>query len=331
MSNFSPQQFPRDFLVPEGVDARLDAFLADCCSEYSRAILRRAIDAGHVLVDGEIRKPSYKLSGGEKVVVAQVESPRAGPEPEAIPLELLFEDEHMVAVNKPAGMIVHPAKGHWAGTLASALAYHFGDELSGAGGPSRPGIVHRLDRDTSGVIVVAKHDAAHHALAAQFKERTTEKEYLAIVRGVPDRDADVIDKPIGPHPRIREQMAIRPDQPDARPAQTRWEVVERFARFALLRCLPKTGRTHQIRVHLAHDGYPILCDKLYGGSSQTTVSELQGLQAGGEAPACEPVLTRQALHARRLAINHPASGARLEIEAPVPADIAAALECLRSG
>lgn len=324
MPNSTADQFPCELSVSEQtVGRRLDAFLSESFDRLSRAILRRAIDAGHVLVDGEQRKPSFKLTAGQTVLIQQVDTPRPGPEPEAIPLDLLYEDEHMVAVNKPAGMIVHPAKGHWAGTMASALAHHFGDQLSGAGGPSRPGIVHRLDRDTSGVIVVAKHDEAHHALAGQFKDRTTEKEYLTIVRGTPDRDADVIDQPIGPHPRIREQMAIRPDHPDARPAQTRWEIVERFARFTHLRCLPKTGRTHQIRVHLAHDGHPVMCDKLYGGSSEITAAELHGGTATGE-----PILARQALHARRLRINHPISGERLELEAPIPADIAAALECL---
>ena len=179
----------------------------------------------------------------------------------------------IVVVNKPAGMIVHPAKGHWEGTLASALAHHFGT-LSGRGGPTRPGIVHRLDRDTSGVIVVAKNDQAHDALAAQFKSREVEKEYLAIVVGVPDRDRDVIDEPIGDHPTQREKKAIRREDPSARPAVTVYEVVERFAGYALVRALPKTGRTHQIRIHLAHIGYPVLCDRLYGGRAIITELEL---------------------------------------------------------
>ena len=161
-------------------------------------------------------------------------------------------------------MVVHPAKGHWEGTLASALAHHFGT-LSGRGGPTRPGIVHRLDRDTSGVIVVAKNDQAHDALAAQFKAREVEKEYLAIVVGVPELDRDRIDEPIGDHPTHREKKAIRRSDPEARSAVTEYEVVERFVGFALVRARPKTGRTHQIRLHLAHIRHPVLCDRLYGG------------------------------------------------------------------
>lgn len=318
-------QFPYEFIVDERIAGqRLDSALASELSEFSRAHLRRAIDAGHVHVDGEKPKPSHRLAAGERIVVHQVETPRPGPAPEPIPLDLLYEDDDLVVVNKPAGMIVHPAKGHWAGTLASALAHHFGDRLSSTGGPTRPGIVHRLDRDTSGVIVVAKHDQAHERLAAQFKDRSTEKEYLAIVVGVPDRDADVIDKPIGPHRSVRERMAIREDHPDARPAVTRYEVVERLTRFTVVRCFPKTGRTHQIRVHLTFAGYPILCDKLYGGRRQITMTELNGKSPGGE-----PLLARQALHARGLKIDHPTTGVRMTWEAPLPADMQRVLDALR--
>ena len=313
---------------------RLDAFLAGRLTQFSRALLKRAIDAGHVLVDGQSHKASFKLAEGALVVVSQVDAPRPGPEPESIPLDLLHEDHDLVAVNKPAGMIVHPAKGHWAGTLASALAHHFGDTLSKTGGPTRPGIVHRLDRDTSGVIIVAKHDAAHHKLAEQFKDRSTEKQYLAIVIGVPDRDADVIDQPIGAHPKVREKMAIRAGHATSRDALTRFEVVERFERHALVRCFPKTGRTHQIRVHLAHAGHSVLCDKLYGGSAEVNKYELMrpidAYQARkDDSPVLlEPILRRQALHAERLAINHPATGERLVIEAPLPDDMRHALDLL---
>ncbi|MEM6331113.1 MAG: RluA family pseudouridine synthase [Planctomycetota bacterium] len=319
MGDALPIELPLEFVIDEqAAGKRLDATLAARLPGFSRVVLRRAIDAGHVLVDGTPRKPSYKLDAGRRVQVTRLAPPRPGPEPEDIPLDLLYEDDHLVAVNKPAGMVVHPAKGHWAGTLASALAHHFGDALSTAGGPTRPGIVHRLDRDTSGVMVVAKHDRAHERLAAQFKDRTTEKRYLAIVVGTPDRDADAIDAPIGPHPTGREKMAIRPDHPDARAALTRYEVLERFpkssgAGHTLLRCLPRTGRTHQIRVHLSHAGYPILCDKLYGGHA-----------------AFGP-LGRQALHAERLSIDHPETAERLTFEAPRPADICQVLAVLRGG
>jgi 23S rRNA pseudouridine1911/1915/1917 synthase len=220
-------------------------------------------------------------------------------------------------------MVVHPAKGHWEGTLTSALAFHF-ENMSAHGGPTRPGIVHRLDRDTSGVLVVAKTDATHMRLAEQFEQRTTEKEYFAIVVGVPRWARDVIEEPIGPHPYHREKMAIRRDHAASREAQTFYEVIERFDGFAALKVLPKTGRTHQIRLHLSHIGCPVLCDRLYGGRSQITRGEL----CGGPADA-EVLLDRQALHARRLKINSPLTGEPLEFIAPIPADLERMLEQLR--
>ena len=230
----------------------------------------------------------------------------------------------MAAVNKPPGMVVHPARGHWSGTLASALVYHFGS-LSAAGGPTRPGIVHRLDRDTSGVILVARNDLAHCRLSAQFENRTIEKEYFALVSGQPELDRDVVDRPIGVHPQQREKMAIRRDESSARAAQSYYEVLERFDGFAAIRVLPKTGRTHQIRVHLGHVGCPVLCDRQYGGRSQITRGEIR------RDPHDDLILlARQALHARRLRLAHPKTGEPMEIEAPLPADMAAVLDELRS-
>jgi 23S rRNA pseudouridine1911/1915/1917 synthase len=305
---------------------RLDAWLVAQFPQFSRSHLQRAIDAGLVLVNGERRKTAYKLLAGEVVEVQSIDAPRPGPTPQAIPLSILYEDDDLVAVDKPAGMVVHPAKGHWEGTLASALAHHFGTQLSSTGGPTRPGIVHRLDRDTSGVLVVAKHDQAHDRLAAQFKDRTVEKEYWAIVHNVPDRDADVIDAPIGAHPHQRERMSIRADHSTSRAALTRYEVIERFPRFALLRALPKTGRTHQIRVHLTFAGYPVLCDRLYGArASQITARELSTV--GDDSV----LLTRQALHAHRLKITQPRTGELLAFTAPLPADLIAVIHCLRTG
>jgi 23S rRNA pseudouridine1911/1915/1917 synthase len=316
--------WPVDLCVStESAGERLDSFVTAKLSNFSRAAVQRAIAEGQVLIEGEVAKASQRLKAGWQVEVAGIDTIRPGPEPEEIPLDILHEDDWLIVVNKPAGMIVHPAKGHWQGTLASALAFSF-EQLSKAGGPTRPGIVHRLDRDTSGVIVVAKHDRAHHALAAQFHDRTVDKEYLAIVRGVPDRDADVVDRPIGQHPKIREQMAIRPDDPAAKPAVTKLEVVERFERFALIKAMPKTGRTHQIRVHLASIGLPVLCDKLYGGSSQSTAADL------GISNDQQVILARQALHARQLSLGHPQTGARITFEAPLPEDISAVISCLRS-
>jgi 23S rRNA pseudouridine1911/1915/1917 synthase len=294
---------------------------------FSRATLQRAIDAGHVLVDDIAAKPSLRLRAGNQVVVRQIEVPREGPAPQNIALSILHEDDAIIVVDKRAGMIVHPAKGHWEGTLASALMHHFG-ALSGRGGPTRPGIVHRLDRDTSGVIIVAKNDQVHNALAAQFKSREVEKEYLAIVVGVPDLDRDVIDEPIGDHPTHREKKAIRRDDASARPAVTEYEVVERFAGFSLVRARPRTGRTHQIRIHLAHVGHPVLCDRLYGGRAALTEQELMPRGATGLKPG-EVLLDRQALHAHRLTITHPVTSVRLTFEAAPPLDILRALAALR--
>jgi 23S rRNA pseudouridine1911/1915/1917 synthase len=296
--------------------------------------LRRAIDAGHVRLNDRPCKASLRLKAGGQVVVLQLEPPPEGPAPQNIPLDILYEDECVVVVDKPAGMIVHPAKGHWEGTLASALAHHFG-VLSGRGGPTRPGIVHRLDRDTSGVIVVAKNDQAHDALSAQFKARQVEKEYLAIVAGVPNLDRDVIDEPIGDHPTHREKKAIRRDSENSREAITMYEVLERFTGYALVRTLPKTGRTHQIRLHLAHIGCPVLCDRLYGG--RASIAELELIPRDRIAhderlkrpEAEQPLLKRHALHARRLAISHPSNGAAMQFEAPLPSDMEHTLAALR--
>jgi 23S rRNA pseudouridine1911/1915/1917 synthase len=309
-------------------------FLAAQLPAFSRATLQRAIDARHVLVENSPAKASLRLRSGSEIVVNQLEVPRDGPAPQNIPLEILHEDDAIIVVNKPAGMIVHPAKGHWEGTLASALAHHFGP-LSGRGGPTRPGIVHRLDRDTSGVIVVAKDDQAHDALAAQFKSRHVEKEYLAIVVGVPDRDRDVIDEPIGDHPTQREKKAIRRQDAAARPAITEYEVIERFAGYSLVRARPKTGRTHQIRIHLAHAGFPVLCDRLYGGRARITELELiPHVRIGHDIPAARAasdntLLDRQALHAHQLTFDHPTTGQRMQFVAPLPSDFEHTLEALR--
>jgi 23S rRNA pseudouridine1911/1915/1917 synthase len=303
---------------------RLDAFLAARFPDYSRVLMRRVIMAGGVRVDGRGGKPSYRLKPEQRVSIALPDIPRQTPRPENIPLEILFEDEHVVVVNKPPGMVVHPARGHWSGTLAGALQFRFGSTLSAAGGLNRPGIVHRLDRDTSGAILVARTDVAHAKLAKQFAARSIEKEYFALVSGVPPCDRDIIDCPIGFHPHVREKMAIRHDGGQPRPAQTFYETLQRFHGFSAVTAQPKTGRTHQIRVHLNHLGCPVLCDRQYGGRSQITRGEIR------RDPSDEVVLLdRQALHARRLRFLHPASGALIEVEAPLPADIAGVLDELR--
>jgi 23S rRNA pseudouridine1911/1915/1917 synthase len=308
---------------PEHAGCRIDVFLARQFPDFSRSHLRNSIDLGGVQINGKAAKAGQRLKGGEVLSITLPERPHTGPVAEEIPLDILYEDEHLAAVNKPPGMVVHPAKGHWSGTLTSALAFHF-QNLSAAGGPTRPGIVHRLDRDTSGVLLVAKTDQAHFALSEQFEARTVEKEYFAIIVGVPDKDRDVIDLPIGIHPYQREKMAIRRDHPSSRPAQTFYEVAERFDGFAAVRVMPKTGRTHQIRVHLTAVGCPVLCDKQYGGRSSVTRGEIRR-----DLNDREVLLSRQALHARRLKLKHPISGELLELEAPIAVDLETALAELR--
>jgi 23S rRNA pseudouridine1911/1915/1917 synthase len=305
-------------------------FLARAFPESSRSFLSRVIAQGAVRVDGVVAKAAIKLRAGAHVVFTVPEPPRAGPVAEEIPLAFLHVDEAIAVVNKPAGMVVHPAKGNWKGTLAGALKWHLerageaAGGLSTAGGPTRPGIVHRLDRDTSGVIVVARTEAAHHALAKQFERRTVTKTYLALTQGQPRFDADEIDLPIGIHPYQREKMAVRRDHATSRQAVTRYEVLERFAAGALLRVAPRTGRTHQIRVHLAAVGAPVLCDGLYSGRTVIEPGFL-GLPPG------PPLLERQALHAAALELDHPVSGERRRFEAPLPADLERTLAALRAG
>jgi 23S rRNA pseudouridine1911/1915/1917 synthase len=246
-------------------------------------------------------------------------------EPEDIPLDIIYEDDWLIVVNKPSDMVVHPAKGHRTGTLVNAVAWHC-RQLSLRGGELRAGIVHRLDRDTTGVILLIKDERVHERIARQFEHRQVKKQYIAICEGVPELDGDVIDAPIGPHPRQVERMAVRHDVGKA--ARTRYEVVERLAGFAVVRCFPETGRTHQIRVHLLHVGHPIVCDSAYGRRECIYPSDLTG---GKSDPSQQPLLTRQALHARRLSLHHPALDRDICFEAPVPDDMMALIEALRAG
>lgn len=326
MSQADPSGEPIELVVAaEYADTRLDWYLAQQFPAYSRVFLRRVINAAAVLVDGKREKASHHLKAGQTVSLTLPELPREGPQPENIALDILFEDEHLAAVNKPPGMVVHPAKGHWSGTLTAALAYHF-STLSQVGGPTRPGVVHRLDRDTSGVIVVAKNDLAHIHLARQFENRTVEKEYTAIVMGTPDRDRDRIDAPIGQHPTQREKMAIRSLAGTGRPAQSFYEVIERFRGFAMVRVVPKTGRTHQIRIHLASIGCAVMCDRQYGGRSRLMLGEITGRPEDAETL----LLERQALHARCIEFTHPTTEERIVVEAPLAADLAHVVEELRA-
>lgn len=316
----------RDFVVPESVAGqRIDLFLTGACDGHSRSQIRKAVQNDQAEVDGRVVRPSFRIKTGQSIRFQPPQEFSDDVVPENIPLDLVYEDDGFVVVNKPPGMVVHPARGNWKGTLTSALAHRF-QSLSDVGGPTRPGIVHRLDRDTSGVIVVAKTNAIHVALAQQWADRKVEKEYFAITVGRIDRDRDVIDAPIGRHAYQRDKMAIRENHSTSKSASTFYEVIDRMGRFTAVRVKPKTGRTHQIRVHMAHIGCPVLCDRLYAGHAVATESWLNGM---GSIDGSPEILTRQALHACRLTLRHPQSGEIMSFEAPIPDDINRVLEVLR--
>jgi 23S rRNA pseudouridine1911/1915/1917 synthase len=318
---------PSEFVVKARMAGkRIDAYLASRYPDYSRSVVQKLIEANAVLLNGQPVKASTKVKLDDVIRIWLPELADDAPAPEEIPIEVVYEDPALTVVNKPPGMVVHPAKGNWRGTLVNALQFHY-DTLSTVGGENRPGIVHRLDRDTTGLIIIAKDDAAHRALARAFEERTVQKEYLAFVAGVPRRDSDYIERPIGIHPTSREKMAIRQAEDGGKEAVTFYEVLERFDGYALVRCKPRTGRTHQIRVHLAHIGHPIVADKAYSGRDRLTLADL----AGPDIPEPDTILIdRQALHAQALRFHHPLTGQELNLVAPMPADMTAVLDALRA-
>jgi 23S rRNA pseudouridine1911/1915/1917 synthase len=319
---------PCDFHVkPRMVGKRIDAYLASRYPEYSRSVIQKVIDARAVLINGQPTKASYKVRLGDEIRVWLPELADDAPVPEEIPLRVVYEDDALTVVDKPPGMVVHPAKGHWSGTLVNALQFHY-DTLSTVAGENRPGIVHRLDRDTTGLLLVAKDDLAHRGLAQQFEQRTIHKEYLALVSGVPQRDSDYIERTIGFHPTNREKMAIRLPEDGGKEAVTFYEVLERFDGFALVRCKPQTGRTHQIRVHLAHIGHPIVADKAYSGRDRLTLGDVAGAAAGDDAG--KVLIDRQALHAHALSFRHPRTGVVISLTSPLPEDMAGVLAALRT-
>ena len=312
---------------------RLDTWLSEHVQTYSRSRWQDLIRRGLVHVNGAPRKPNYQLRDGDTVTWVDSPSRTASLVAEELPLEVLYEDDQMIVVNKAAGMVVHPAPGHDAGTLVNALLHHCPD-LPGIGGERRPGLVHRLDRDTSGAIVVAKTELALQRLAEQFKGRTVEKEYVALVWGAPRPAAGTIHTRIGRSSRDRKKMAALPlttnirrrlrfqdeicdeepdENPEGREAVTHYRVEETFPHVSLVRCRIETGRTHQIRVHLAHLRHPVVGDEVYGRARHDL-----------PAPAA-----RQMLHAEKLALDHPATGERLAFTAPLPADFTALLAALR--
>jgi len=286
----------------EEAGERLDKALSARLDDLSRARIQTLIEAGAVTLGGQPVRSSHRITEGDEVVVNVPDSEPAGVYPESIPLDLIYEDDDLLVVNKPAGLVVHPAPGHASGTLVNALLAHCPD-LTGIGGALRPGIVHRLDKETSGLLAVAKHDRAHRFLAAQLKERRMDKRYLTLVDGRPTADSGTIEAPIGRDPRYPRQMAA---VASGRPAVTHFRVLQRYAKHAYLECKPVTGRTHQIRVHLASIGCPVVADKIYG-HHQSGVT-----------------LTRHFLHAARLTFQLLDESSRT-FEAPLPPDLETAL------
>lgn len=297
--------------TPEAAGQRLDAFLAETLPELTRSAAQRLIAEGQVAVDGKIPTKSLKLAGGETVSVSLPEPEEAQALPEDIPLDVVYEDADVIVVNKPVGMVVHPAPGHSGGTLVNALLHHCGDSLSGIGGELRPGIVHRIDRDTSGLIIAAKNDFAHQALSAQLQDHSLCRTYEAVVVGNLREDSGTVDAPIGRCPSDRKKMAVV--RQGGRNAVTHWQVLERFPGYTYVRCRLETGRTHQIRVHMAYIGHPLYGDTVYGAKK----------------PA--PGMTGQCLHAVGLTFRHPRTGEMVELSCPLNEEFTAFLRKLRGG
>lgn len=284
-------------IAQESAD-RIDALLAQNVPELTRSAAQRLLEAGAVSVDGRAVKKNHKCSAGERIELSLPETQETELRPQDIPLDIVYEDEDVVVVNKPRGMVVHPAPGHPDATLVNALMYHCGDSLSGIGGEKRPGIVHRIDKDTSGLLIAAKNDTAHLHLSAQLSDRSLSRVYEAVVRGNFREDCGTVDAPIGRHPTDRKKMAVT--DKNSRAAVTHWEVIARYRGYTHIRCRLETGRTHQIRVHMAHIGHPLLGDQVYG------------------APSPDKGLEGQCLHARELKFIHPRSGEPVHIKTELP-------------
>ena len=292
----------------EHAGVRLDAFLS-ADGALTRSQAARLIAEGRVRVNGKPAAKSARLSGGETITVDVPQLRETALPPQDIPLDVVYEDDDVIVVNKPTGLVVHPAPGHPDGTLVNALLHHCGDSLSGIGGEKRPGIVHRIDRDTSGLIIAAKNDAAHLALSAQLKDHSLSRTYECLVTGNMKQDSGTVDAPIGRSSADRKKMAV---VPTGRRAVTHWEVVARYPGVTHLRCRLETGRTHQIRVHLAHIGHPILGDTVYGAKKPV------------------PGLTGQCLHATGLRFVHPRTGEPVELHCPLPPEFTAMLQKLQN-
>ena len=292
----------------ESKNQRLDAFLASSLDGLTRSQATRLIESGEVAVDGKAVSKSYKLAGGEDIAVTLPEPEPVEAVPQDIPLDVVYEDADVIVVNKPSGMVVHPAPGHPDGTLVNALLYHCAGTLSGIGGALRPGIVHRIDRDTSGLIIAAKNDAAHQYLSAQLADHTLARTYECIVVGKLREDRGTVDAPIARHPTDRKRMAV---VAGGREAVTHWEVIARYPGYTHVRCRLETGRTHQIRVHMAYIGHPILGDTVYGAKKEV------------------PGLTGQCLHAVGLRFLHPRTHEVVELSCPLPEEFTRMLQKIR--
>lgn len=298
--------------VNKGVD-RLDSWLSTHITDISRSRVQKLIENGHVKLNDRICcSKKVKVAPGDRLLVTIPEPEPLDLTPENIPLDILFEDEHLVIVNKPAGMVVHPSPGHYTGTLVHALLHHC-ESLAGIGGVERPGIVHRIDKDTTGAIVVAKSDRAHQNLQAQIKAKTARREYWGIVYGSFATETGKINFPIGRHKRDRQKMTVIPSENGGREAVTYWKTLERINNYSLIEFLLGTGRTHQIRVHSSHQGHPLLGDSTYGSNRSLKVN-----------------LSGQALHARQLSLLHPISGELIQAIAPLPAEFTKLLQVLRN-
>ena len=318
----------RHYLVDDSLGERLDVWLAKHIDDLSRSRIQKLIEGGSVLVNGLPVRSQHKLQDGDNVeMIVPV------PEPtdilaQNIPLDIVFEDAHLIVVNKPRGMVVHPAPGSPDGTLVNAVLAHT-EDLSAVGGVERPGIVHRLDKDTSGLMVVAKSDQAHHSLQKQIQDRSAVRLYQALVYGETSFESAVVDAAIGRHPTDRQKMAIiRDPKLKSRHAETEFRVLERFHRFTLLEAKLATGRTHQVRVHASFTGHPVVGDPLYAGKKRTLPSDLPQSKLIELRRLIES-LNGQALHAYRLSFTHPVTNERLEFEAPMPFEMLALVDWLR--
>ena len=312
-----------DLAVPvESAAERLDLFLRTHCPQHSRSSIQALIKAGAIRVNGQKTRPAYLVQPGDEIAIELPAPEPLAAHPEPLPLSIEYEDDDLLVVNKAAGMTVHPAPGAAEGTLVNALLHHCRD-LSGINGILRPGIVHRLDKETSGLLVVAKRDAAHRALAASFQAHQIERRYAALVWGVLREESGRIEAPIGRHPKNRKKMAV---VEDGRDAATNFSVIERCPFTTWVECQLETGRTHQIRVHLAHIGHPVFGDPVYGGRDQA-----RGIRPEyrRQANRMLSLIKRQALHAKKLRFAHPITEEMMEFTAPLPEDLRAVLEAAR--